>query len=672
MVEQHGATKEDHHDPLSEDEVESLASYELVAPLQHYNQWNRISDLSCFNETTTDTVRPLPTQNHVSNEKNVSREHKGSYSTSDDEQLLTHELFDDASDRSETQERVPALLSDSIGDSTGSSGEDHYVGLDKNVPQSKRLRRSTLVSQNCRLDPSWFAKRGLMSANSLKKYKRETKLQGRTSADSVDSTIVTSASVLEADHGTVEISGDLNELDKRAEQSDLSGSVCLSDGIEHVTEIFVKSLTSSSDSDRRAVFAKLLLNEQEANVVNDMSKRLTQAIEAKKDLEIDDRSLGSCDLLVPMEDNVEDHQRLLSDLSLSCFEVIDTCLNNEPHRQTEDLTCMSTDNAVNNTVEGFELSYLSKSTSKLCKVIEEEGSTGLSDTSGIEGQEQLREENDRSFETCELHAPIETIKECLPCIVPDAQRSYIASRTAEDFERSYPSISTGTLCMVIKESSTVSAGTTIEAITAAPKRILKQIEMPILSIQENNQPNTHMQTLHGRHENVNSDTNIKSSKQFQIKPIHSVNKENNDGVFGLSKTQVQTQEKVELPQDKCKQTSVLVNKTKSLLDEADCHLSMAMLALLYRKLREMSLLGHVSVKLRDIDVNSYQAISRQKEMKRRGLMTPEEESKGLLDRTLTSAFIVRTVLDEYQMFKESTDLLSLNPIDQVTADYDAR
>ena len=50
-----------------------------------------------------------------------------------------------------------------------------------------------------------------------------------------------------------------------------------------------------------------------------------------------------------------------------------------------------------------------------------------------------------------------------------------------------------------------------------------------------------------------------------------------------------------------------------------------MLALLYRKLREMSLLGHVSVKLRDIDVNSYQAISRQKESLRRGLMTEEEK-----------------------------------------------
>ena len=109
-----------------------------------------------------------------------------------------------------------------------------------------------------------------------------------------------------------------------------------------------------------------------------------------------------------------------------------------------------------------------------------------------------------------------------------------------------------------------------------------------------------------------------------------------------------------------------------LLDEGLSHLSMAMLALLYRKLREMSLLGHVSVKLRDIDVNSYQAISRQKESLRRGLMTEEEKRKGLLDRTRTASFIIRAVLDECQMFKESTDLLHLNPIDRVTASYDAR
>jgi hypothetical protein len=117
------------------------------------------------------------------------------------------------------------------------------------------------------------------------------------------------------------------------------------------------------------------------------------------------------------------------------------------------------------------------------------------------------------------------------------------------------------------------------------------------------------------------------------------------------------------------QRGYLVDGT-TVLDEGLSHLSVAMLALLYRKLREMSLLGHVSVKLRDIDVNSHQAISRQKELSRRGLMTEAEKCKGLLDRTRTASFVIRA--DECQMFKESADLLPLNTIDRVTANYDAR
>lgn len=60
------------------------------------------------------------------------------------------------------------------------------------------------------------------------------------------------------------------------------------------------------------------------------------------------------------------------------------------------------------------------------------------------------------------------------------------------------------------------------------------------------------------------------------------------------------------------------------------YLSMAMLCSVYGKLREMSVLGHASVKFVDIDVNSHQRISRLKEMKRRGLLEQlaKEEKKG--------------------------------------------
>jgi hypothetical protein len=123
-------------------------------------------------------------------------------------------------------------------------------------------------------------------------------------------------------------------------------------------------------------------------------------------------------------------------------------------------------------------------------------------------------------------------------------------------------------------------------------------------------------------------------------------------------------------QDEC--PTSIVPQNENILEEGIEHLSIAMLVLLYRKLREMSMLGHVSAKLRDIDVNSYQAISRQKELKRCGLMPAEEESKGYLDRTQTCSFIVRTVQDEHQMFHESNYLLPLNPTNELAAEYDAR
>lgn len=85
-------------------------------------------------------------------------------------------------------------------------------------------------------------------------------------------------------------------------------------------------------------------------------------------------------------------------------------------------------------------------------------------------------------------------------------------------------------------------------------------------------------------------------------------------------------------------------------------LSVTMLVNIYGRLREMSLLGNASVKLREIDVNSHQRNSRMKELKRLKLLTPEEENKGYLETTLTAGYIVRTAIDEYEMFESSSGI----------------
>lgn len=102
------------------------------------------------------------------------------------------------------------------------------------------------------------------------------------------------------------------------------------------------------------------------------------------------------------------------------------------------------------------------------------------------------------------------------------------------------------------------------------------------------------------------------------------------------------------------------------------YLSMAMLINIYGKLREMSILGHASVKFVDVDVNSHQRTSRLKEMKRRGVLTDEEANKGYLETTKTAEFVVRTILDEYEMFEASNELSPLMQSNQTNMQYDAR
>ncbi len=109
-----------------------------------------------------------------------------------------------------------------------------------------------------------------------------------------------------------------------------------------------------------------------------------------------------------------------------------------------------------------------------------------------------------------------------------------------------------------------------------------------------------------------------------------------------------------------------------LLAEGIEHLSMAMLVSIYGKLREMSLLGHVSVKLRDIDVNSHQYNSRKNEMKRLGEWTAADEAKGYLDSTRNAGFIVRCVMDEAELFEAEHARGAGNEFSHALLEYDAR
>ena len=101
------------------------------------------------------------------------------------------------------------------------------------------------------------------------------------------------------------------------------------------------------------------------------------------------------------------------------------------------------------------------------------------------------------------------------------------------------------------------------------------------------------------------------------------------------------------------------------------NLSVTMLVNIYGRLREMSLLGHASVMLRDIDVNSHQRNSRMKELRRLQLLNPEEENKGYLETTLTAGYIVRAAIDEYEILDSSPVNGALSHVKKASLEYDA-
>jgi hypothetical protein len=97
-----------------------------------------------------------------------------------------------------------------------------------------------------------------------------------------------------------------------------------------------------------------------------------------------------------------------------------------------------------------------------------------------------------------------------------------------------------------------------------------------------------------------------------------------------------------------------LHSESDILTEGMAYFSMVMFVNIYGKLREMSILGNVSVKLTDIDVNSHQYFARKKEMKRRGLLKADA-AHFYLDNTRTSQFVVQAALEESEMLESSSD-----------------
>ena len=113
----------------------------------------------------------------------------------------------------------------------------------------------------------------------------------------------------------------------------------------------------------------------------------------------------------------------------------------------------------------------------------------------------------------------------------------------------------------------------------------------------------------------------------------------------------------------------LEDKHTDILTEGMSCLSTVMLINIYRKLRELSILGHTSSKLIEIDCNSHQMLMRQKEQKRLGILKPQDEHKPYINNTRAARFVVQHVLDEYEMLETTSSSNSF--VNKVNMDYDA-
>ena len=108
-----------------------------------------------------------------------------------------------------------------------------------------------------------------------------------------------------------------------------------------------------------------------------------------------------------------------------------------------------------------------------------------------------------------------------------------------------------------------------------------------------------------------------------------------------------------------------------ILFEGSEYLSISLLCNIYSKLRELSILGHASVKHIDIDVNSHQSLARKKEMIRLGMLKEDSED-SYLDNTKTAGAIVRWVLDEYELLESSSNFYNgFGKADNAAHMYDA-
>ena len=515
-------------------------------------------------------------------------------------------------------------------------------------------RKSTLVANDSSLDVSWFASRGLMSRRSFEMYKKEMKQARRrnTVADDEERPQFLSRSAI----GTKNEEFDFTKFGKSAPdvgrkllkegRDDYTSSAkrvqksrSLDNGRDHLVRTFVSAFASGEDEEEKEKQATMLGKKLSESISRDSTgtdNKLTSEEVALLTKLVIKYTNGTSK---PQESNLkskraeDSRSAILSDslqdedISIGVEDLISDSKNMKVPQSTSSDTLKRSTTAgkkkseranASKPVSGFYMYAPKRMDSKEAPT---DSDHNYSDVSNMAAMSSLR---DKEENESELDTPITNKK---PFLL-DNNESLTSIQPLACFNRSH----SGLTEMVCEDLNMEDLKTEQAAVTVAPTKLSSPSENSIL---------TPSRKKSSRETNVIPLRMSSGSLQFDCDSL--------DGP---------------MPKEGC----------GDILAEGMMYLSMSMLVNVYGKLREMSILGHASVKFVDLDVNSHQRISRLKEMKRRGMFEElkAEESRGFLDNTKTSESIVRMVLDEYEMCEASSELSPLYSASKANMQYDAR
>jgi len=594
------------------------------------------------------------------------------------------------------------------------------------------LRRSSLVANESSLDASWFALRGVMSTDSFKRYKQELKQNVIREASSNNLQGMASSAINNSLHRRSRRAstgmGDLHNEQFQFEgapssprgnssshekRTSLRGqpktmhrvqkSLSLDDGLDKLVQSFISSFRDG-DEQRNRTSAHLIqskLSKSDGQIIEIEGASGLKSGLSSEELQVLTNMMRR--LSNSESDRYSEQQELYNDEILNA----DTC-DSANRIVSTDMLLRSNDD--------YNLGVILKSDASTAKTHDKAHLQNFDPVSfssdAFESLKQSQAElHSRAVDTepnLERDETTSTLWTCKSSLSTSSTKGHLAkamdSETASSFQTTSmerkEALDNRNLQMPIlcREHSrtfsmrTESKSSPVQSRTSSDVTVVERSDSISTKFSGNRNPTIHMPPLNRFQSNstagavvCEADDFISTMKDFDDEVQQQKMSSNLSGST-MSQTRCTSPNSLSSKIEFSSKTSssALLNAAMADLDgpplKQDCgdllvegieHLSMAMLVNIYGKLREMSLLGHVSVKLRDIDVNSHQYNSRKKEIKRLGEWTAADEAKGYLDTTRNAGFIVRAVMDEHELFEAEHARGANSEINHALLAYDA-